>query len=174
MSRPDDLADLARSLDHWHAALANGDRHARIAARLLVDILVAGGLDERLEEALDPHRRRPQQPAGTAQQSLAILRHATSLTDALQQLATSHLELSHALQPHRTGPETPPPPAPDQKTGNAILRRLRLTQYQANLLGLLGCTAVLFYIRGHLAPLPPHTRPETYLLDPPPPRVSLR
>jgi hypothetical protein len=27
---------------------------------------------------------------------------------------------------------------------------------------------------GRLTPLPPHTRPETYLLDPPPPRVPLR
>ena len=52
-------ADLGQALHDWHAALARGDRQARLAARLLVDILVAGGLDERLEEIQARQQHEP-------------------------------------------------------------------------------------------------------------------
>ena len=50
MMAADPPPELGQALHDWHAALARGDPQARLAARLLVDILVAGGLDERLEE----------------------------------------------------------------------------------------------------------------------------
>ena len=81
--------DLGQALHDWHAALARGDRQARLAARLLVDILVAGGLDERLEEI---QARQPQ--AQPAQPNPA--RQDTRLDDVLR-LATHNVTISAEL-----------------------------------------------------------------------------
>ena len=81
--------DLGQALHDWHAALARGDRQAKLAARLLVDILVAGGLDERLEEI---QARQPQAqpvPPNPARQD-------TRLDDVLR-LATHNVTISAEL-----------------------------------------------------------------------------
>ena len=81
--------DLGQALHDWHAAVARGDPQARLAARLLVDILVAGGLDERLEEI---QARQPQ--AQPAQPNPA--RQDTRLDDVLR-LATHNVTISAEL-----------------------------------------------------------------------------
>lgn len=81
--------DLGQALHDWHAALARGDRQARLAARLLVDILVAGGLDERLEEIQSRQlHARPMPPKPARQEAL--------LDDVLR-LATQNVTISAEL-----------------------------------------------------------------------------
>ena len=89
MMAADPPPDLGQALHDWHAAVARGDPQARLAARLLVDILVAGGLDERLEEI---QARQPQAqpvPPNPARQD-------TRLDDVLR-LATHNVTISAEL-----------------------------------------------------------------------------
>ena len=89
MMAADPPPELGQALHDWHAALARGDPQARLAARLLVDILVAGGLDERLEEI---QARQPQ--AQTV--PLNPARQDTRLDDVLR-LATQNVTISAEL-----------------------------------------------------------------------------
>ena len=82
-------ADLGQALHDWHAALARGDRQARLAARLLVDILVAGGLDERLEEIQARQLHAQPVPPNPDRQAL--------LLDDVLRLATQNVTISAEL-----------------------------------------------------------------------------
>lgn len=174
MTRLPLLAELTQGLEHWHAALATGDRHARNAAGLPVDILVASGLDERIEEALGPHRRQARQ-ASAEQQSLTILRQANSLAGALQELSADHLAIRHELDGRRGQPDRRRKPTrpPTHKTADAISTHLQPRQHHAALPCLCGAIALLAFTLGHVtAPLPP-ALPNIYLA-PPPPLAPLR
>jgi len=151
-------ADLGQALHDWHAALARGDRQARLAARLLVDILVAGGLDERLEEiqARQQHepmaRPSPKRPAAVlddetlwlAVQNVTISAELYRRLEVLEQRVTEIHAASQATQDllHRQRP-APPPPAPLwRQLAPALLRLLGAVTAYWLLLVLLAVTLI--------------------------------
>jgi hypothetical protein len=89
MTAADPPPELGQALHDWHAALARGDWQARLTARLLVDILVAGGLDERLEEI---QARQPQ-----AQPVPPNPERQEALLDDVLRLATQNVTISAEL-----------------------------------------------------------------------------
>ena len=89
MMAADPPPELSQALHDWHAALARGDRQARLAARLLVDILVAGGLDERLEEIQARQPRAQPVPPNPERQE--------ALLDDILRLATQNVTISAEL-----------------------------------------------------------------------------
>ena len=131
--------DLCQALHDWHAALARDDLEAQIAARLLVDIPVAGGLDERIEEVTPPAGRE----SGPV---LPLLRQANRLTRELGHLAACQLATARQLERNLAGRIAPPTPAPTQPSRgrpravirpdlSTLLVLLALTAYGSFLLG---------------------------------------
>ena len=172
--------DLGQALHDWHAALARGDRQARLAARLLVDILVAGGLDERLEEIQARQQREPmarpspKRPAAVlddtlwlATQNVTISAELYRRLEVLEQRVTEIHAASQAAQTllHRQHP-APPPPAPLwRQLAPALLRLLAVTLAFWLLLVLLGVTISLAYRPKPVHPLLPP--PAARMLVPP-------
>lgn len=105
MSTTSPPSDLHLAMQSWHAALARNELEAQIAARLLVDILVAGGLDERIEEVTRPagHETGPVLP---------LLRHANRLSRELGHLAACQLATANQLDRTLARRTAAPPPAP--------------------------------------------------------------
>ena len=118
MSTTNPQSDLHQALQRWHAALARNDLEAQITARLLVDILVAGGLDERIEEITRP---------ASAEHGpvLPLLRHAHRLTRELGHLAGCQLATARALDRSLAGRGAPATPAPEARRRRIV--RLDLT-----------------------------------------------
>lgn len=160
MSTTSPQSDLHQALQSWHAALASNDLDAQIAARLLLDILVAGGLDERIEEITGPASRE----TGTV---LPLLRHANRLTRDLNHLAACQLATARALERSLAGrgaPSTPSPilPAPNARRRGVI--RLDL----ASLLVLLAMAVYAGFLIGVASRPPPAPFPYGIPALPPP------
>ena len=131
MSTTNPQSDLHQALQSWHAALARNDLEAQITARLLVDILVAGGLDERIEEIIRPANAEH----GPV---LPVLRHAHRLTRELGHLAACQLATASHLD--RTLARRPTPATPSPVARQRRMVRLDLTSllFLLVLLGYLG------------------------------------
>ena len=173
--------DLGQALHDWHAALARGDRQARLAARLLVDIMVAGGLDERLEEiqARQRHepmaRPSPKPQAGVIDETLWLAAQNVTISaelhrrlEVLEQRVTEIHAASQATQAllHRQRP-APPPPAPLwHQLAPDLLQLLALMGAVLLLLVLFGVTVGLIYRPKPVHPLLPPP-PAARLLVPP-------
>ena len=172
--------DLGQALHDWHAALARGDRQARLAARLLVDILVAGGLDERLEEIQARQQREPmarpspKRPAAVlddtlwlATQNVTISAELYRRLEVLEQRVTEIHAASQAAQTllHRQHP-APPPPAPLwRQLAPGLLRLLGAVAAYWLLLVLLAVTLIAIDRPKPAQPLLPP--PAARLLAPP-------
>ena len=172
--------DLGQALHDWHAALARGDRQARLAARLLVDILVAGGLDERLEEIQARQQREPMARSSSERQAAVlddVLRLATQNVtisaelyrrlEVQEQRVTEIHAASQATQDllHRQCP-APPPPAPLwRQLAPGLLRLLGAVAAYWLLLVLLAVTLIAIDRPKPVQPLLPP--PAARLLAPP-------
>lgn len=180
MMAADPTPDLGQALHDWHAALARGDPQARLAARLLVDILVAGGLDERLEEiqARQP-QAQPAQPNPARQDTrlddvLRLATHNVTISAELyrrlpvqEQRVTEIHAASQATQDllHRQCP-APPPPAPLwRQLPPGLLRLLGAVAAYWLLLVLLAVTLIAIDRPKPVQPLLPP--PAARLLAPP-------
>ncbi|MGE0147996.1 MAG: hypothetical protein AB7R87_11505 [Parvibaculaceae bacterium] len=165
MSTTNPPSDLHLAMQNWHAALARNELEAQIAARLLVDILVAGGLDERIEEVTRPasHETGPVLP---------LLRHANRLTRDLGHLAACQLATANQLDRTLASHAASPMPPPTQPSSVARAPRLQ-TILRLNLAALLfllmmaACAGFLLGVKLASRPLPPPFPFE--LLVPPPP-----
>ena len=148
MSTTSPQSDLHQALQSWHAALTRNDLEAQIAARLLLDILVAGGLDERIEEIT--------QPAGFDRSPiLPLLRQANCMTRELGHLAACQLATARALDrslTSRSAAATPSPIRPAPEARRQGMARLDL----ARLLVLLAMAAYAGFLIGvaHRPPPP--------------------
>ena len=118
MSTTNPPSDLHLAMQTWHAALARNELEAQIAARLLVDILAAGGLDERIEEVTRP-------ACAEHGPVLPLLRHANRLTRDLGHLAACQLATARQLDrslTRRTASPTQPSRAARHPRLQAIVR----------------------------------------------------
>ena len=164
--------DLGQALHDWHAALARGDRQARLAARLLVDILVAGGLDERLEEiqARQWHAQ-PAQPNPARQDTRLddVLRLATqNVTISAELYRRLELQEQRVTEIHaasRTAQALPPPVPLWRQLMPGLLRLFGAVAAYWLLLVLLAVTLIATYRPKPILPLLPP--PAARLLVPP-------
>ena len=129
--------------------LTRNDLEAQIAARLLLDILVAGGLDERIEEITRPAHSE----TGPV---LPLLRHANRLTRDLGHLAACQLATARQLD-HSLTHTTPSPTQPSQATRHPRLQAIVRLDLASLLLLLAMATYAGFLIGASIAyrPTPP-------------------
>lgn len=192
MSTTSPTSELHLAMQSWHAALARSELEAQIAAHLpsrppsrprsmrtgstalrsIVDILVAGGLDERIEEIARPASHE----TGTV---LPLLRHANRLTRELGHLAACQLATARTLEHSLARRIAAPPPAPIRPAPQARHRRLVRLDL-ASLIVMLAMAAYAGFLLASItyrpptplfpygipAPLPPPPAPAKPAADP--------
>ena len=162
MSTTNPPSDLHLAMQTWHAALARNDLNAQIAARLLVDILVAGGLDERIEEITRPAHSE----TGPV---LPLLRRANRLTRDLGHLAACQLATARQLDRSLTR-RTASPTQPSRAARHPRLQAIVRLDLASLLLLLAMATYAGFLIGASIAYRP---TPSLFPFEiPPPPRLA--